>query len=57
MTTWTPKTQQAETWTAAEADQRIFSPLIFDRKPVFSTGSSGGVWDEKTKQPEIWTPA
>lgn len=57
MTTWTPKTEQAETWTAAAADQRIFSPLVFDRKPVFATGSTGGVWDAKTEQAETWTVA
>lgn len=55
--TWTPKTQQGETWTETPRDQRIFSPLIFARKPVFATGSTGGVWDAKVEQTEVWTPA
>lgn len=58
MTTWTPATQQSETWTEeAQTPHRIFSPYIFSRRPVFATGPTAGVWDEKTEQAETWTPA
>lgn len=56
MNTWTPKTQQTETWTVESQDVvRVFDPFVFDRRPVFDTGTSAGVWDEKTIQAETWT--
>ena len=56
--TWTPKTQQSETWTAAETVLvRVFDPDVFDRNPIFDTGSSAGLWDAKTEQQEVWTAA
>jgi len=56
VTTWTPATQQAETWTAETQPVRVFDPYVFDRSPIFDTGFSGGVWDAKTIQSETWTP-
>jgi hypothetical protein len=55
MTTWTPKTQQSETWTAETQAVRVFDPFVFDRRPIFDTGETGGIWDGKTIQSEIWT--
>lgn len=55
MTTWTPKTQQGETWTVEPPEARTFSPYTFSRHPVFDTGSAAGVWDVRTAQPEVWT--
>jgi hypothetical protein len=57
MTTWTPKTQQSETWTAETKAVRVFDPDVFDRNPIFDTGSSAGLWDAKTEQQEVWTAA
>jgi hypothetical protein len=56
VTTWTPKTQQSETWTAAVEPIRVFDPNVFDRNPIFDTGPSSGLWDVKTIQAETWTP-
>jgi len=56
MTTWTPKTQQAETWTDFTQPVRVFDPAVFDRNPIFDTGFSAGLWDAKTIQAETWTP-
>lgn len=55
MTTWTPKTKQAEAWTAENFPTRVFDPYVFDRNPIFDTGSVEGIWDAKTKQAETWT--
>ncbi len=55
MTTWTPKTQQAETWTEENPETRTFSPLTFSRL-TFDVGSPSGIWDAQTKQAEVWTP-
>lgn len=57
MTTWTPKTQQAETWTERTEPVRVFSPHVFARRPVFDTGFTGGIWDEQSQQTETWTEA
>lgn len=57
MTTWTPKTQQSETWTAETQQTRVFDPYVFDRRPIFDTGETGGIWDAKTTQSEVWTTA
>jgi len=58
MTTWTPATSQAEAWTAAEmVVVRVFDPDVFDRNPIFDTGSSAGIWDAKAEQQEVWTVA
>jgi hypothetical protein len=55
MTTWTPKTQQAETWTAEQGRIiRVFSPLVFSRRPVFDTGPTAGIWDARIIQSEAW---
>lgn len=55
--TWAPVTQQSETWTSQSATPRVFDPFVFDRAPIFDTGPSAGVWDEKTEQSEVWTNA
>jgi len=55
MTTWTPKTKQAEVWTAETEAIRVFDPYVFDRAPIFDTGETDGIWDVKTKQAETWT--
>jgi len=55
MMTWTPKTQQSETWAAETVAVRVFDPHVFDRAPVFDTGSVAGIWDDKTIQAETWT--
>lgn len=57
MTTWTPKTQQSETWTAHVREARVFDPDVFDRRPIFDTGFTAGIWDAKTEQQEVWTAA
>jgi hypothetical protein len=64
MTTWTPKTQQSETWTSEAPALHVFSTLVFSHaysgsQRVFALGSANGgteVWDAKTKQAETWTP-
>jgi hypothetical protein len=53
--TWTPATQQNETWTAENPVTRTFSPYTFSRRPVFDTGPTAGVWDARTQQIEVWT--
>jgi hypothetical protein len=55
VTTWTPKTQQSETWTGETPAARVFDPFVFDRNPIFDTGSVEGIWDAKTIQSETWT--
>lgn len=55
MTTWTPATSQAETWTNEAPTVRVFDPYVFDRAPIFDTGETGGIWDAKTVQSESWT--
>jgi hypothetical protein len=55
LTTWTPKAQQAETWTEQNQAVRVFDPFVFDRNPIFDTGESAGVWDAKSIQSETWT--
>lgn len=57
MTTWTPKTQQAEAWTEQAQPVRVFDPYVFDRAPIFDTGPTGGVWDVAGEQSEVWTQA
>jgi hypothetical protein len=57
MTTWTPVTQQGETWTARTRETRVFDPAVFDNNPVFDTGSSSGLWAVRTAQAEVWTEA
>jgi len=57
MTTWTPATQQAETWTEENQVVRVFDPTVFDRRPIFDTGETGGIWDAVTGQAETWTPS
>lgn len=63
MTTWTPKTQQAEVWTANTPGLHVFSPDVFSHaissgKRVFALGSSPAgteFWDRATVQSETWT--
>lgn len=63
MTTWTEKTQQAETWTSEAPSLHVFSQLVFSHaysglKRVFSLGSSPAgteIWDSATQQSETWT--
>ena len=65
MTTWTPKTQQGETWTANTPGLRVFSPLVFSHAThnslhVFDLGNgAAGVeaWYRVSAQSETWTPA
>lgn len=58
MTTWTPITKQDETWTAQVQAVRVFDPYVFDRDPIFDTGSSlAGIWTARTEQSEVWTAA
>ncbi len=58
MTTWTPKTKQAETWTAEP------TPVVgdgfslgFAPRPAFAIGFRNGIWAERTEQSETWTLA
>jgi len=53
---WTPATQQSETWTAVARPGRVFDPNVFDRNPIFDTGFSSGLWDVNTIQAETWSP-
>lgn len=54
--TWTPSAQQVETWSAETQPIRVFDPAVFDPDPIFDTGSSSGIWNERPKQAEVWTP-
>lgn len=56
MTTWTPKTQESEAWTATAARVFVFDPNVFDRHPTFDT-LTAGLWTEKSEDAEVWTPA
>lgn len=57
MTTWTPKTQQAETWTTEPPQTlHVFDPNVFAPNPVFDTYTAG-LWTGKTEQAEVWTAA
>ncbi len=54
---WTPKTQQAETWTAVEPAYTIpFDPNGFSRRPDFDTGPTSLTWDVASTQTETWAP-
>jgi len=60
--TWTPKTEQSETWTSIPAEDvlRVFSPRVFATRVVsgqrvFDTGPKSGIWDSVTEQSETWT--
>jgi hypothetical protein len=60
--TWTPKTEQSETWTNISIEQypRTFSPRVFATRVVsgqrvFDTGPTSGVWDARSEQAETWT--
>lgn len=55
--TWTPVTPQSETWTEHAIAVRVFDPHVFDRNPIFDTGSNAGLWNEQAPQDEVWTPA
>lgn len=64
--TWTPKTQQAETWTSESAGLHVFSTLVFSHafhngKRVFALGNPNGgveIWDDvRSADAEVWTPA
>lgn len=63
--TWTPKTEQAETWTSLAPQRHLFSNSLFSHDflgldRVFSLTSPDGsaeVWDNVTAQSETWTPA
>lgn len=56
MTTWTPKTQQSETWAAVTrpVPGYGFAPG-FAARPAFAIASTSGLYTENTKQPETWT--
>lgn len=65
MTTWTPKSQQSETWAArSELAIRIFSPAVFSHAfhnglRVFAISGAplaGATWAARTKVAETWTP-
>lgn len=60
--TWTPKTEQSETWTSISIEEypRVFSPRVFatrvvSGRRVFDTGPISGVWSARTEQSETWT--
>lgn len=56
MTTWTPASQQSETWTTfVQQPQRTFSPYTFSRRPVFDTGPTAGTWDVEITLAGTWT--
>jgi len=55
MTTWTPKTENSNSWTAESIAERVFDPFVFDRLPTFDTGTTGGIWDEKSQPTSSWT--
>lgn len=62
MTTWTPKTEQTETWTASTTGLNVFSQLVFSHASyngthVFAFGNPSGVegWYRKTIDSEAWT--
>jgi len=57
MTTWTPATEQTEAWTGVDQTMRVFDPFVFDRAPIFDTGSTVGLWDAAAEPQEIWTAA
>ncbi len=65
MTTWTPKTQHGETWTANAPGLHVFSPMVFSHAShtglrVFALGSADGnreFWDNATAQSETWVAA
>lgn len=57
MTPWTPVAEQSETWTEQARTVRVFDPYVFDRAPIFDTGSTSGVWDANSEPQEVWTPA
>lgn len=52
---WLPAAAQVETWAAIQRPPRVFDPDVFDNNPIFDTGTKAGTWDEKSKQPEVWT--
>lgn len=56
MTPWVPVTEQSETWIERAQAIRVFDPHVFDRAPIFDTGSVAGIWDAPTTQSETWTP-
>lgn len=57
MTPWTPVAEQSETWTETAVAVRVFDPDVFDRNPIFDTGSNAGLWSDQSVQSEVWTPA
>jgi hypothetical protein len=57
MTPWTPVAEQSETWTEQAQAVRVFDPYVFDRDPIYDTGSAAGVWDARSEQQETWTAA
>lgn len=58
MTTWTPATQQPETWTENPPDTlgAGFS-LGFAARPAFAIAIRAGIWTQRDEQSEVWTPA
>jgi hypothetical protein len=54
MTTWTPKTTQAEVWSELAMPPVVFDPHVFDLRPIFDTGFTSQLWEEKTKDQEAW---
>ena len=59
---WTPVTEQTETWSALTQETRVFSPVVFSHayhtgKRVFSIGSVAGIWDNPAAETETWVPA
>jgi len=57
MATWTQTPFPSATWVIEEAQVRTFDPHVFDRSPVFDTGSSGGIWDTIAFPATEWTEA
>jgi len=51
---WDDTSQQVEIWSSQDL-VRVFDANVFENNPIFDTGTSSGVWTERTKQPEVWT--
>jgi len=54
--TWTPKTQQSETWTANPPTVLgVGFSQGFAPRPAFQIAHRNGIWNERTEQSETWT--
>lgn len=53
--TWTPVAGPSQAWTVEPIPVRVFDPYVFDRAPIFDTGSSAGVWSKESQPSAAWT--